>query len=218
MVGVGHHGGGNSLLDDRLSLDGHGDRGVVGGINVDGDGDLDDVVSVEGGVIGDVDLALDKDGGLDIVDLNLLVDDGGIHGLGSLEDGGELGGGGLEDPGVVSGDIAGLSIVDLLGDNGGRLVDRGGAWALGHGGVGGGGSGLGVGSGDGLNRSVGDKSVASRGRASAVGDSSVHSACISSGGKAGHQGGAGGSTHAAEDEGKCHERSHLAATYLPLSL
>merc|ERR1719348_1082861 len=196
MVGVGHHGGGNSLLDDGLSLDGHGDRGVVGGINVDGHGDLDDVVSVEGGVIVDVDLALDKDGGLDIVDLNLLVDDGGIYGLSSLEDGGDLdgevGGGGLEDPGVVSGDIAGLSIVDLLGDNGGRLVDSGGAWALGHGRVGGGGS--------------------------AVGDSSMHSACISSGGKAGHQGGAGGSTHTAEDEGKCHERSHLAATYLPLSL
>ena len=34
-------------------------------------------------------------------------------------------GGWLEDPSVVARDIAGLSKVDLLGDNGGRLVDSG---------------------------------------------------------------------------------------------
>ena len=38
---------------------------------------------------------------------------------------GKMRGGWLEDPGVVARDIAGLSKVDLLCDNGGRLVDSG---------------------------------------------------------------------------------------------
>merc|ERR1719347_2195753 len=96
---------------------------------MDGGGDLDNVGGGEGGIVGDGNLTLNKDGGLDIVYLNLAVDDGSIDGLGSLEDGGDLDremrGGRLQDSGVVSGDIAGLSIVDLLGDDGLRLVDSG---------------------------------------------------------------------------------------------
>jgi len=129
MVGVGHHSGGNSLLDDGLTLDWDGVGGIVRSINMDGGGDLDNVGGGEGGVVGDGNLTLNKDGGLDIVYLNLAVDDGSIDGLGSLEDGGDLDGemrgGRLQDSGVVSGDIAGLSIVDLLGDDGLRLVDSG---------------------------------------------------------------------------------------------
>merc|ERR1719347_605624 len=96
---------------------------------MDGGGDLDNVGGGEGGVIGDGNLTLNRNGSLDIMDLNLAVDDGSIDGLGSLEDGGDLDwemrGGRLQDSGVVSGDIAGLSIVDLLGDDGLRLVDSG---------------------------------------------------------------------------------------------
>merc|ERR1712128_53003 len=120
MVGVGHHGGGNRLLDDWLALDWDGEGGIVRSIN------------------------MDRDGSLDVVDLDLLVNDGSVHSVGSLENSwdldGEMRGGRLEDPGVVSGNIAALSIVDLLGDDGGRLVDGGGSRALSNGGVGGRGS------------------------------------------------------------------------------
>ena len=140
MVGVGHHSRGNRLLDDRLALDWDGDRGIVRGINMDGDRNLDDVILVEWGIIGDGNLALNKDGSLDIVDLNLLVDDGSIDSLCSLEDGwdldGEMGGGGLEDPGGVAGDEAGLAKVHLLGHHGGGLVDGGHTLGLGGGGEG----------------------------------------------------------------------------------
>ena len=201
MVGVGHHSRGNRLLDDGLTLDWDRDRGIVRGINMDGDGNLDDVILVKWGIIGDGNLALNKDGSLDIVDLNLLVDDGSVDSLGSLEDSwdldGEMGGGGLEDPGVVSRDIAALSIVDLLGDNGGRLVDGGGSRSLSNGGVGGGGSGLGIGLVDGLHRSVRDEAVSCRGRASAVGHSP-------GGVGSSKEGGGGGATHAGQHEGKCH--------------
>merc|ERR1719147_518083 len=171
MVGVGHHSGGNRLLDDGLTLDWDGVGGIVRSINMNGGGDLDNVGGGEGGVVGDGNLTLNKDGGLDIVYLNLAVDDGSIDGLGSLEDGGDLDGemrgGRLQDSGVVSGDIAGLSIVDLLGDDGLRLVDSGDSRSLSNSGVGGGGSGLGIGLGDGLNRSVSDEAVSCGGRASA---------------------------------------------------
>jgi len=177
MVGVSHNSGGNRLLDDGLSLDRDGVGGIVRGINMDRVGNLDNVVPEDRGIIGDGDLALNKDGSLNVVDLDLGVDDGSIDGLCSLEDGGDLdgeeGGGGLDDPGVVARHIAGLSVVDLLGDDGGGLVDGGGACALGQGGVGGGGSGLGVGLVDGLDRAVRDEAVSLGRGASAVGHGSV---------------------------------------------
>ena len=78
----------------------------------------------------DRDLALNQNRGLDIMDLNLVLDDGGIVGNRCLEDSWdsnrEMRSGVFQDPGVVARDIAGLSKVDLLGDNGGRLVDSGG--------------------------------------------------------------------------------------------
>jgi len=224
MVGVGHHSGGNRLLDDGLTLDWDGVGGIVRSINMDGGGDLDNVGGGEGGVIGDGNLTLNKDGGLDIVYLNLAVDDGSIDGLGSLEDSGDLDGemrgGRLQDSGVVSGDIAGLSIVDLLGDDGLRLVDSGDSGSLSNSGVGGGGSGLGIGLGDGLNRSVGDEAVSCGGRASAVGHStssvgtsytSVGSGHTSNAGNG--EGDGGGPAHCGQDKGKCHKWSHFACIF-----
>jgi hypothetical protein len=179
VVGVSHDSGGNGLLDDGLAGDGHRDGHVVGGVHIDGHGHRDDVILEDGDVIRDGDLALDQDGGLDIVDLGLLGDDGGVVGNGPLEDGGhsngEMGGGGLEDPGVVSGDVAGLSEVDLLGHDGGGLVDGGGAHSLCGSGVGGGGSGCDIGGvGDGDNRTGGGETVSGRGRAYTLGDSTVN--------------------------------------------
>ena len=52
-----------------------------------------------------------------------------------------MGGGGLQDPGGVSGHVVGGAEVDLLGDNGGGLVDGGHSLGLGLGDRGGGGSG-----------------------------------------------------------------------------
>jgi len=224
MVGMGHDSGSNSLLDDGLTLDWDGDRGIVRSINMHGDGDRDLLLGVEGGIIGDVNLTLNKDGGLDIVDLDLAVDDGSVDGLGSLEDGGdldgEMGGSGLQDSGVVSGDIAGLSIVDLLGDNGFRLVDSGDSGSLSNGGVGCWGSGLGIGLGDSLNRSVGNKTVSCGGRASAVshGTVGVGSSNTSIGGRdtsnAGNgEGGGGGPANCGQDKGKCHKWSHFACFF-----
>jgi hypothetical protein len=145
VLGVGHDRGGLGPLDDGLSLDGHGVGHVVGGIHVHGGGDLDDVLLVHGDIVGDIDATLNKDGALDIVDLNLLLDNGGVVGNGSPEDGGDrdgkMGGGRLQDPGVVAGNEAGLSVVDLLGDDGGGLVHGGDARALLVGGVWGGGGG-----------------------------------------------------------------------------
>jgi hypothetical protein len=140
MVGVGHDSGGDALLDDGLTGDGNRDGHVVRGVNVDGVGHGDDVVLVDGDVIGDVDLALDQHGGLHVVDLGLLGDDGGVVGEGALEDGGDsdgkMGGSWLDDPGVVTGNVAGLSKVDLLGHDGGGLVDGGDSGSLGGSGVG----------------------------------------------------------------------------------
>merc|ERR1719471_1170372 len=63
----------------------------------------------------------------------------GGGGLSSLEDSwdsdGEMGGGGLVDLGGVSGDVAGLAVVNLLGDNGSGLVNGGDTGALSMGGV-----------------------------------------------------------------------------------
>ena len=135
-VGVGKEG----PLDDRLA----GNRGwhvhVVGGVHVDGGGHLHDVLLVLRHVVGHLNATLNKDGVLHLVHLDLLLDDGGVVGDGSLEHGGDrdgkMGGGGLEDPGGVAGDKAGLAKVHLLGHHGGGLVDGGHALGLGGGGEG----------------------------------------------------------------------------------
>merc|ERR1712128_378662 len=119
MVGVSHDSRGNGLPDDGFSLNGNWVWDVVRSINMDGGWDLNDVHGVEGSVIRGINLALNKDGILDIVDFS----------LGSLKDSwdsdGKMGGGWLVDLGGISGHIAGLSKVHLLGDNWGGLVDCG---------------------------------------------------------------------------------------------
>ena len=106
-------------------------------------GNLDDLLGVEGGVIGSVVWLVDEDRVLHLVDLLLDGDDGSVDSLSSPEDGGdgdgEVGGGWLDDPGGVSGDVVGLSEVDLLGDDRSRLVDSGDSLSLAVGGEGGGG-------------------------------------------------------------------------------
>ena len=134
MVGVSHNRGSDSLLDDGLSLDWGGDSDIVWSINMDGGWDLNDLLGVEGSIIRGINLALNKDWALDIVDLSLCLDNGGIDGLGSLEDSwdsnGKMGGGWLVDLGGISGNIAGLSIVNLLGDNWCGLVNGGDSGSL----------------------------------------------------------------------------------------
>ena len=140
MVGVSDDWGSLGPLDDGLSLDSDGDGDIVRGINMNWGGDLDNLVGGEGSVIGSIVGLVDKDGLLDVVDLLDVLDDGSVDGLGSLEDSwdldGEMRGGGLQDSGGISGDIVGLAIVDLLGDNGGGLVDGGHTLGLLDGGVG----------------------------------------------------------------------------------
>ena len=140
VLGVGHHRGGLGPPDDGLAGNRGGDGNVVGGINVDGGGDLHDVLLVDRHIIGDLNATLDQDGVLDLVDLNLLLDDGGVVSNRALQDGGDrdgkMRGGGLEDPGGVAGDEAGLTEVHLLGDHGGGLVHGGDTGGLGGGGEG----------------------------------------------------------------------------------
>ena len=158
MVGVGHNGGGNGLLDDGLTLDSYGVGDIVGSINMDGGGDLNNLLGVEGGIIRDLDTSLNIDGLVDSVDLGLGLDNGGTDRLATTENSGDLDGkmrgGGLVDGGSVSRDIAGLAQVNLLGDDGGGLVDGGHTLSLGVNRVG---SGQGNGSGgDGSYWSSGD--------------------------------------------------------------
>jgi len=138
MMRFSYNSRGKGLLDNGLTGNSNRDGDIVRGIHMDWDRDLNDVILVYWDIIGDVDLALNQNRGLDIVDLNLLLDDGGIVGNRSLEDSWDsnrkMGGGWLEDPGVVARDIAGLSEVDLLGDNWGRLVDSGDSRTLSSGG------------------------------------------------------------------------------------
>jgi len=168
MVGVSHNRGSDSLLDDGLSLDWGGDSDIVWSINMDGGWDLNDLLGVEGSIIRGINLALNKDWALDIVDLSLCLDNGGIDGLGSLEDSwdsnGKMGGGWLVDLGGVSGHIASLAKVNLLGNNRGGLVDSGYSSTLCGGGVRSRGSGLGI-----SYRSVGDNG-ASRVMLSSIGN------------------------------------------------
>merc|ERR1719250_98696 len=53
---------------------------------MDGGWDLDDLLGVEGSIIRGINLALNKDWALDVVDLSLGLDNGGVDSLGSLED------------------------------------------------------------------------------------------------------------------------------------
>jgi len=220
MVGVSHHGGGNGLLDDGLAGDGNRDGHVVGSVNIDGHGDRDDVVLEDGDVIRDVDLTLDQDGGLDVVDLGLLGDDGGVVGNGSLEDGGdsdgEMGGGGLDDPGVVTGDVAGLSEVDLLGHDRGGLVHGGGTHSLSGSGVGGGGGGCHIGGvGDGDHGTSGGETMTGRGRSHTLGHGTVNDSTGIGGSSIApsKERGGGGPEGCSQDKGQCHKRSHVAGIF-----
>lgn len=229
MVGVGHDSGGDALLDDGLASDGNRDGHVVGSVNVDGVGHRDDVVLVDGSVIGDGDLALNQDGGLHVVDLGLLGDDGRVVGNGALQDGGDgdgkMRGGGLKDPGVVAGNVAGLSEVDLLGHDGGGLVDGGDSGSLGGSGVWGGDGRGDIGSlgeghdltghqtvtGGGRSDTLGGTShntSGGQGEASAVPKAEAAESSVSSCGPL------RGSTGHSQNEGQCYERSHVAACVL----
>merc|ERR1712213_211370 len=119
MVRVGDDWGSNGLLDDWLTLDWDRDMNIVWGINMDWGWDLDDLFGVERSIIRGIIRLVDKDGLLDIVDLSLGLDNWGVDGLGSLQDSWDsnwkMWGSGLKDSGVVSGHIAGLSIVKLVG-------------------------------------------------------------------------------------------------------
>merc|ERR1712198_493841 len=121
VVGVGHNSRGNGLLDNGLSLNGNWDGDVVGSINMHWGGDLNNLLGQERSVIRSIIRLLDMDWGLDIVDLSLGLDNRGIDSLGSLEDSWDsnrkMGSSWLVDLGGISGNIAGLSIVNLLGDN-----------------------------------------------------------------------------------------------------
>jgi len=210
---------GSGLLDNGLTRDSNRDGDIVRGIHMDWDRDLNNVILVDWGIIGDVDLTLNQDRGLDIVDLNLFLDDGGIVGNRSLEDSwdsnGKMRGGGLEDPGVVARDIAGLSKVDLLGDNGGRLVDSGDSRSLSSGGEWCRGCWSNI---RGLREGgniTGNKSMASRGRSKALGGTNSNtSRGNTSSQRCGSQAKTGigwGSTSHGQDKGKSNERSHVAS-------
>merc|ERR1719447_1084424 len=171
---------------------------------------------------------LDQDGVLDLVDLNLLLDDGGVVSNGSLQDSGDrdgkMRGGGLGDPGGVAGDEAGLTKVHLLGDHGGGLVHGGDTFGLGGGGVGSRGrrgdvvdgvrdDGTGrvvVGASGGRADGVGGGSDSVRGDAVAGGGSNGGDCVRDAGGVLGRGAGAG------QDEGECDKRPHVDGS-LPLS-
>jgi len=228
VTGVGDDGGGLGPLDDGLSGDGGGHSDGVGGINMDGGGDLDDPLGVEGSVIRGVIGLVDKDGLLDVVDLGLGLDNGGVDGLGSLEDGGDsdgqMGGGGLQDPGGVARDEAGLAKVHLLGDHGGGLVHGGDTGSLGGGGersrgrrgnvvdgVGDdGASRVVVGAGGGRANGVGGGSDSVRGDTVADGSCDRGNCVCDAGSVLGRSEGAG------QDEGECDKRPHVDGS-LPLS-
>jgi len=215
---VGHNWGSDGLLDDGLSLDGNWVWDVVWSVNVDGGWDLDDLLSVEGGVIRSIIWNLDLDWGLNVVNLLLDLDDWGVDGLGSLKDGwdgdGEMGGGGLQDSGGVAGDVVGGSIVDLLGDNWGGLVDGGHALTLVGGGVGGGGGWGNIVDGVGHHGTSGvvlGSVGGDWGSGSSYWGSGVANSCWGSHGNI-----SWGTVGASQDKSKCHKRSHYAR-YLLLS-
>merc|ERR1719357_966243 len=188
---------------------------------MDGGWDLNDLLGVEGSIIRGINLALNKDRALDVVDLSLGLDNGGVDSLGSLEDSwdsdGKMRGGWLVDLSGVSGHIAGLAEVHLLGDHRGRLVDGGHASTLGGGGVRSRGSRLSI-----SHRGVGDNwasrvvlsSISNGGSNSSNWgssiaesmDSSKTKSCIGASDGNISRGAVGTSHH----EGKGHKRSHIA--------
>merc|ERR1712106_1044843 len=240
MVRVSHDSGGDGLLDDGLSLDGDWVWDIVRGINMDGGWDLDDLLGVEGSIIRGINLALNEDGILDIVDFSLCLDNGGVDSVGSSEDSwdsdGKMGGGWLVDPGGISGHIAGLSKVHLLGDNWSGLVDGGHSSSLGGGGVRGRGSGGGIcywgmgdnGAGGVVLSSVGNwtsdrgcgskrgcsitktmnSSKRSCGITKTVNSSKSKSGIAKVSPSDGHI--SGSAESASQNKGKCHKRSHIA--------
>jgi len=228
MMRVSHDGGGNGLLDDGLSLDSDWDSNIVRGINMNGGWDLNDLLGVEGSIIRGINLALNKDRALDVVDLSLGLDNGGVDSLGSLEDSwdsdGKMRGGWLVDLGGISGHVAGLAEVHLLGDHRGGLVDGGHSSTLCGGGVRGRGSRLGIsyrGVGDNWASRVVLSSISNGGSGGSSNwsnssnwgssiaktmDSSKTKSCIgASNGKISR--GAIGTSH---HKGKGHKRSHIA--------
>merc|ERR1719228_1055243 len=88
-------------------------------------------------------------GGSWLVDLGVGLDNRGVDSLGSLKDSwdsnGKLGSSWLVDLGGISGNIAGLSVVNLLGDNWCGLVNGGNSGSLSSSGVRCRGSGLSIG-------------------------------------------------------------------------
>lgn len=239
MVRVSHDSGGNGLLDDGLSLDSDWVWDIVRGINMDGGWDLDDLLGVEGSIIRGINLALNEDGILDIVDFSLGLDNGGVDSVGSLKDSwdsnGKMGGGWLVDLGGISGHIAGLSKVDLLGDNWGGLVDGGHSSSLGGSCVRGRGSGGGIcywgmgnngasrvvlssiGNGGSGSYSWGSSSITKSSRGCGIAktmDSSESKSSIPK--TASNSDISGCAESASHNKGKCHKRSHIAR-YLPLS-
>jgi len=220
MVGVSHDSGGNGLPDDGLSLDSDWDVDIVRGINMDGGWDLHNLLGVEGGIIRGINLALNKDRALDIVDLSLGLDNGGVDSLGSPEDGWDsdrkMRSGWLVDLGGVSGHIAGLSKVHLLGDHRGGLVDGGHASSLCGGGVRGRGSGLGICHGGMGNHGASRVVLGTVGGSSNGGYSgktiakTMHPSKTKSSISASHGNISRSAIGAAHHKGKCHKRSHSA--------
>jgi len=242
MVRVSHDSGGNGLLDDGLSLDSDWVWDIVRGINMDGGWDLDDLLGVEGSIIRGINLALNEDGILDIVDFSLGLDNGGVDSVGSLKDSwdsdGKMRGGWLVDLGGISGHIAGLSKVHLLGDNWGGLVDGGDSSSLGGSCVRGRGSGGGIcywgmgnngasrvvlssiGNGGSGSYSWGSSSITKSSRSCSIAKSSrscsIAKAMDSSESKSSipdttsDSDISGSAESASHNKGKCHKRSHYA--------
>merc|ERR1712038_354489 len=204
MMRMSHHRGSHGLLDDGLSLDSDWDSNIVRGINMDRGWDLNDLLGVEGSIIRGINLALNKDRALDVVDLS----------LGFLEDSwdsdGKMRGGWLVDLGGVSGHIAGLAEVHLLGDHRGRLVDGGHSSTLCGSGVRGRGSRLSIsyrGVGDNWTSGVVLSSISNGGGSIAESmDSSKTESCIGASDGNISRGAVGTSHH----KGKGHKRSHIA--------
>jgi len=217
MTRVGHNSRGLGLLDNGLTGNSNRDRDIVWGINMDRCGHRDNVILVDRGIIRDGNLTLNKDWGLDIVDLNLFLDDGGIVSKRSLEDSWDsnrqMRGGRLQDSGVIARDIVGLSKVNLLGDDWFRLVNSGNSGSLGNSCVRGRGSRCNI-------RSLGkggditsNQTMSSRGRSIALGgywSSSIGSNTQRGGSQS--RGGIGrGTMSHGQEKGKSDERSHIAS-------
>ena len=143
------------MLDDGLGLDGsvgsldesgtaadvhngrtlhwHGMGDTVGLVHVHGHGDLDDLLLQDRHVIGHLHALLHGVGLVHNMRLLDHADDGGVGGHGALEGSGDSngqpGGGRLVDGGGIAGDERGLTEVQLLADDRGRLDDglRGGS-------------------------------------------------------------------------------------------